>query len=477
MYRLPEMPILSLITLVCLLPLVALASTHQPAQTGFVLARRDSLGAVHRRQASTTSSDAVSTSSLASASPAKPAAAGEGGTSSLAALAEGGTQLDAAEPAGQVNGSTAAPGGGGAADTALPANDPNLIVLQLAFVLENLESLFYKQALERFPAEKMVEAGLSEWQASVILEQVKVIEKDEDSHVKALEGAIVALGGSPFQSCNFNFDEALKDPAAFLATARVLEAVGQGAYLGAAHLLTDPQLLIAAGSILTLEARHQSLLNVFNGGSFAGQSFDIALTPQGVLANAGAFLRDCQASDLGLTANNPLTVITESGDALFKPGSKLAFESIVPLELAVLTCRMVVGGVPSALTFPAEECYVPQGIDGPVAVHLVNSTVPLASNIIIQNSAVIIAGPAFIFVDSKPSDLSSFFALSLSEGKGDVKGARHGGGSRDFEGEKGKESSKSELETGDEPALSGPHPSSPSHYRLARSPRSRRSVK
>lgn len=65
-----------------------------------------------------------------------------------------------------------------------------------------------------------------------------------------------------------------------------------------AHLLTDPSLLLAASSIVTLEARHQSLLNVLNGGSFNPQAFDIALTPQAVLSLAGPFLAGCDATEL-----------------------------------------------------------------------------------------------------------------------------------------------------------------------------------
>ena len=211
-------------------------------------------------------------------------------------------------------------------------------------------------------------------------------------------------------------------PVTFLQTARVLEAVGVGAYLGAvrppstmtlalerrvadaraplerpqAHLLTDPSLLLAASSIVTLEARHQSLLNVLNGGSFGPQqSFDLPLTPQGVLALAGGFLVGCDASELcvflspsrslslslavaeadapspraprrGLTANAALDVVDEAtAAARFVPGSKLAL-SVVGLEvdLSVLTCQLLLGGQPVALTFPASECYVPAGVDG-----------------------------------------------------------------------------------------------------------------
>jgi hypothetical protein len=82
-----------------------------------------------------------------------------------------------------------------------------------------------------------------------------------------------------------------------LTIAQVVENVGVGAYLGAAHLVDDPRVLTAAASIVTIEARHQTLLNVFQGFSPIPQSFDLALSPNEVLAIAGSFIQGC---DLGI---------------------------------------------------------------------------------------------------------------------------------------------------------------------------------
>lgn len=74
------------------------------------------------------------------------------------------------------------------------------------------------------------------------------------------------------------------------ATARIVETVGVGAYLGAATLLDDPVLLDSAASILTVEARHQTILNLLSpGGTAIPSAFDLALTPSEVLALAGPF--------------------------------------------------------------------------------------------------------------------------------------------------------------------------------------------
>ena len=72
--------------------------------------------------------------------------------------------------------------------------------------------------------------------------------------------------------------------------ARVIENVGVGAYLGGATLITDPVLLDSAGSILTVEARHQTILNILSSsGTAIPDAFDIPLTPSEVLALAGPF--------------------------------------------------------------------------------------------------------------------------------------------------------------------------------------------
>ncbi|ORY42718.1 ferritin-like domain-domain-containing protein, partial [Leucosporidium creatinivorum] len=182
-------------------------------------------------------------------------------------------------------------------------------VFNLALTLEKLESSFYQQALSKFDVSAMVQAGLTETQATIILEQIQIIVIDESTHVSAITGALKAAGATPFDGCSFNFDSALSDPLTFVSVARTLEAVGVSAYLGAAHLITDSILLTAAASIVTIEARHQTLFNVFNGGSAEAQPFDIPLAPQQVLALAGGFLQGCQVS------RRPRRLITADGRA------------------------------------------------------------------------------------------------------------------------------------------------------------------
>lgn len=84
------------------------------------------------------------------------------------------------------------------------------------------------------------------------------------------------------------------------ATARIVENLGVSAYLGAAHLVSDAVLLTAAASIMTVEARHQTILNVLNGGSAIPQAFDVAFSPSEVLAVASTFISGCEIPIQGM---------------------------------------------------------------------------------------------------------------------------------------------------------------------------------
>ena len=84
-----------------------------------------------------------------------------------------------------------------------------------------------------------------------------------------------------------------------LSVARAVEQVGVGAYLGAASSIGDPNILTAAASIATIEARHQTILNVLSDGTAIAQAFDIPLAPPEVLAIAQGFITG--TCDLGVT--------------------------------------------------------------------------------------------------------------------------------------------------------------------------------
>ncbi|CDO74120.1 hypothetical protein BN946_scf185043.g170 [Trametes cinnabarina] len=286
------------------------------------------------------------------------------------------------------------------------ANSTDLLVLKFADVLEQFESQFYQQALQKFQSSDFTSAGFVD--AQVPVQQFTAIQSDEAAHATVLESTIQSLGDSPIQGCQFNFGNALNDVPTMAATARVVENLGVAAYLGAAHLISDPVLLTAAGSILTVEARHQTILNVLNNGVSIPQAFDIALLPNEVLAVAGAFISGC---DTGIQANQPLT-ITNTGSV--GPGTTLTFSSpALNGSTDGLFCQMLVGGMPTTVTFPLSQCVVPDGIEGPVGLFITSDMQPLNNNVRDRANQAVVAGPAMAFIDTQKQLLSQ---LALANG-------------------------------------------------------------
>jgi hypothetical protein len=275
----------------------------------------------------------------------------------------------------------------------------DVLVFKFADVLEQLESEFYKQALAKFKDNDFVAAGFSSSQ--VAIEQFSVIQCDEATHSKVLQAALKSFGEQPITSCKFKFDSALTDVATMAATARVVEAVGVGAYLGAAPLLTDPVLLTSAGSILTVEARHQTVLNILSGtGTAVPAAFDIALTPSEVLALAGPFIDG--PCDLGVPPNTPLS-ITNTG--VVGPGTKLTFSTTALTssnDTSKLFCQMLLGGQATSIPLPFDNCTVPEGINGPVAIFITSDGQPLINNVRDRATSQLVAGPTMAFIDTKP---------------------------------------------------------------------------
>jgi len=283
----------------------------------------------------------------------------------------------------------------------LPASD--ILVLQFAEVLNQFELQFYTQASQKFQDADFSAAGFS---VSDVPKQIfKNIQSEEQTHIDFLRAA---LSDKVVSGCQFKFDSVLKDVSTMAGFARVMEQVGVSAFLGASILVSTPSILGAAASILTIESRHQSLLNTLNGGSHIPQAFDQALTPQQILSLVAPLISGC---DLGIPPNLPVNITNQ-----VVPGNKLEFDR-TGLKGDQLFCQMILAGQPLALAQPIDNCVVPTtGLpDGPVFVFITNDPQPLLSNVVVQNAEEIVAGPAIAFIDQQADALG---ALVRTTGNG-----------------------------------------------------------
>lgn len=148
--------------------------------------------------------------------------------------------------------------GGGAAATSLAAfiaacgsssssTSSDLKIVNYALTLEYLESQFYA---------KVVRSGLFHGKN---LSVIKTFGAEEHEHVKALHKLAKSLG-KPAAKPKGKFP--IKNAAQVTKLAGVVENLGAAAYLGQAGHIHSKEILAAALSIHSIEARHAATINL-----------------------------------------------------------------------------------------------------------------------------------------------------------------------------------------------------------------------
>jgi rubrerythrin len=159
----------------------------------------------------------------------------------------------------------------------------DLDVLNYALTLEHLEYAFYRDGIGLF-------SFGNDSRGQSIDTNFAAIRDHEGAHVETLASVVADLGGTPVEEATYDFGDAYTDPMAFMMTAAALENTGVSAYDGAGQFITDPELLTAAGSIVAVEARHASYLNLLTGQIPFPAAFETPLTMDEVLEIAGPFI-------------------------------------------------------------------------------------------------------------------------------------------------------------------------------------------
>ncbi|KAL8720291.1 MAG: hypothetical protein Q9225_002829 [Loekoesia sp. 1 TL-2023] len=158
------------------------------------------------------------------------------------------------------------------------------IILNYALTLEYLERKFYQEALANYTQADFVAAGFED----PFYANLKQIYVDEQSHVSFISGALTEAGITPTVELQYTFPAT--DVMSFVTLSSVLEGVGVSAYLGAAASIMNKEYLTAAGSILTVEARHTSYIRASLGESPFPAPFDTPLDFNEVYSLASAFI-------------------------------------------------------------------------------------------------------------------------------------------------------------------------------------------
>ncbi|MES2543747.1 MAG: ferritin-like domain-containing protein [Bacteroidota bacterium] len=171
-------------------------------------------------------------------------------------------------------------------------------VLTYAYALEQLEAEFYTRVVNH-SAFVLTFPNLTERTLLTDVFQHEVIHRE--FFRTALTGALPNSATQLLPNLEFDFSAVdFNSRTSILNTAKALEDTGVAAYNGAAKIISNPDYLLLAGKIVSVEARHasaiRSLLNP-NSKDFAGDDvvststgLDVAKNPSEVLGIAGGFI-------------------------------------------------------------------------------------------------------------------------------------------------------------------------------------------
>ena len=156
----------------------------------------------------------------------------------------------------------------------------DLGVMNYAYALEQLEAAFYTQVLSS------PYAGMTGGERSLLRD----IREHEAAHRSFFAKT---LGGNRIPDLTPNFSAVnFADRSSVLTTASTFEDLGVAAYNGGGAAIQSPKILAAAGSIVSVEARHAETIRNLIGtpGVVDAQGLDRAFLPSQVLPQVAPFI-------------------------------------------------------------------------------------------------------------------------------------------------------------------------------------------
>lgn len=175
-------------------------------------------------------------------------------------------------------------------DAALAADlgDGDIAILNYAYALEQLEHAFYTKVTDH-PFK-----GVTYHETETFVQ----IRDHEGAHVEFFKKA---LGDHAISEIEVDFSKVdFASRSSVLDTADAFENLGIAAFNGAAPLLSNPDYLVAAGTIVSVEARHAAMISALlhgpsaasaGEGHVSSQGLDGTMPPKAVLAKAKPFIK------------------------------------------------------------------------------------------------------------------------------------------------------------------------------------------
>lgn len=218
----------------------------------------------------------------------------------------------------------------------------DLAILNYALTLEYLEKEFYRQGVANYTSDDFVKGNFP----NDTFSELSRVASHEKVHVDTLIKVINASYPNMYvPPCVYDFG--VVDVKGFVAVARALERTGVSAYLGRVAEISNKDYLTAAGTIVTVEARHASFLNRISGYSGAPEPFDTPLTPVVIVSIASQFIVSCPF-DLGVVPLKKLLATADQNGTV-----------VLDKEYNGMMCSFLYGANIQYMKVTDGKCYLP----------------------------------------------------------------------------------------------------------------------
>jgi hypothetical protein len=164
----------------------------------------------------------------------------------------------------------------------------DVAILNYAYALEQLEAAFYTKVTDH-PFN-----GITQNETETFVE----IRDHEEAHKSFLKKA---LGDHAIPEIEVDFSQVdFKNRSSVLAAADSFENLGIAAFNGAGPLISNADYLAAAGTIVSVEARHAAMISALlhgpsaasaGKGHVSAEGLDGAMSPTAVLAKSKPFIK------------------------------------------------------------------------------------------------------------------------------------------------------------------------------------------
>ncbi|PPR02088.1 hypothetical protein CVT24_011222 [Panaeolus cyanescens] len=161
----------------------------------------------------------------------------------------------------------------------------DLEALNYLLTLEEFQTAFYEESLNRFSEEQFVDIGYPRW----VRPRYEQILSHERVHKEFLQSAITSAGQNYIEPCNYELTN-VNDPRNFVEFSEAVQSIITSAYVGILRYFNERSYITAGASILAVEARQAAWINsAVRHKNPWNSAFETALTPSQVYTLLSCF--------------------------------------------------------------------------------------------------------------------------------------------------------------------------------------------